>query len=512
MKPFGIPYEYSMPVSDESTLVLFPGDHYNESIGGNTEGVAVFAGPSGSGKTRYLSHKVKSANCPPHVIVDACAQLGNSKVVQFSNKFRSDDLTEMWSQLWHCAVVRSLLSYLMCDVRFAAMLTSADLSALGAISVVRDMSTLQAPVGATSQVVQLISSAKTKNEFHNYFADVGWSECTSIAQGAVDKASGILYCLDVSDEEKENSPLLWRHCLSGLFYCLVQKLNNGVGLNRRFQVASTISDHVVASVLRSHRGARYRGDERIRVLNWRVDGTKGFLENKIAGLNDSFLMNPNTNVDDPMVRWLGRDKISLQDGREMCLFQFLVMNTRLIPADIIRLGNDLCDEVTAAKLEGRRHVSQCSIEECVFRNARISGDEQIAKCAHDLISMEGLGRAAAERTGGETYVGGGKGFVKVLRGLVGMIQSINGDVFSLLVLRKSVVGLCDECGFTPELVQAALWRHRIVGRVNDNDQGNVVRYARSIVFSDDMPMDADARFGFHSTIRYAVDRHSMMHR
>ena len=65
---------------------------------------------------------------------------------------------------------------------------------------------------------------------------------------------------------------------------------------------------------------------------------------------------------------------------------YLLGHTRLIPRDIISLGDDLNEEVLRQKQAGRRRPAAAALETVVERCAKRSGDSQLAQCANQISS------------------------------------------------------------------------------------------------------------------------------
>src|SRR5260370_39930642 len=65
---------------------------------------------------------------------------------------------------------------------------------------------------------------------------------------------------------------------------------------------------------------------------------------------------------------------------------YLLSHTRLIPRDIISLGNELSEAVLRQKQAGRDGVPTAVLHEVIGRCAKRFGDSQLAQCANQISS------------------------------------------------------------------------------------------------------------------------------
>src|SRR5262249_37888835 len=141
----------------------------------------------------------------------------------------------------------------------------------------------------------------------------------------------------------------------------------------RLHVIVCVRDHVLSSVLRGEHQNRYRGEPHIATLGWEYPSAEYFLKRKISRLAPSFLLQePESESETAEIHhWLGPSFIENR-GRQIRepIMQYLLRHTRLLPRDIVILGNKLSELVNQAKHGGQGEVPQEAIRQCVREVSR----------------------------------------------------------------------------------------------------------------------------------------------
>ena len=153
-------------------------------------------------------------------------------------------------------------------------------------------------------------------------------------------------------------------------------------MGNRLHVFICIRDHVLASVFESEHATRYMDTTYIRILDWDDAKIRALLRAKVSGLPSALL----TGGEPTVAGWLGRNVVRNVDRDvDESVEDYLVRHTRLIPRDVVVLGNALCDRMLRGGTSGRRLTDQ-EIRDEVRHAARVFGREQLAIVANHIAS------------------------------------------------------------------------------------------------------------------------------
>jgi hypothetical protein len=142
----------------------------------------------------------------------------------------------------------------------------------------------------------------------------------------------------------------------------------------------------MSSVYRSEHAPRYYNEPHIRVLTWDRSSLLYLLGQKLQRLPPSLLMRRATIGSPTISDWLGIDGDWPGPRGDETIEDYLLSHTRLIPRDIISLGNELSEEVLRHKHAGHTSLSPVAVQAVVQRCAKRFGDSQLAQCANQISS------------------------------------------------------------------------------------------------------------------------------
>jgi hypothetical protein len=157
-------------------------------------------------------------------------------------------------------------------------------------------------------------------------------------------------------------------------------------LGGRLHVVICIRDIVMSSVYRSEHAPRYYNEPHIRILTWDRSSLLYLLQQKLKRLPPSLLMRRPAEGPPTIRDWLGVDGYWPGPDGDGTIEDYLLSHTRLIPRDIISLGNELNEEVLRQKQAGRDGLPPTALAEVVQRCAKRFGDSQLAQCANQISS------------------------------------------------------------------------------------------------------------------------------
>jgi hypothetical protein len=383
----------------------------------------VLVGKMGAGKTVYMRRFQAAAKKNHSLYADSIQEdlPSTDSIVRICHWYRDAVLTEKWMLLWRRAIVRSLVTHLLCDRELAANVTQEE------IDLVWDdygelLRRSRTPLSVYSQLNEIILGYDNKHQLAAYIQAPQWEELEHVVGDILRRSPPICFYIDAVDEEFANAPMYWMRCQEGLFLQVMRLLRNP-RLGGRLHLIISLRDIVLSTVLRSEHQNRYRGESHIRVLDWDHAAIKYFLHDKLDRLPEQYWCQPRDQG--AVSEWLGRKTVRNEvRGVEEAVEDYLLRHTRLLPRDVIMLGNLLCDGVSRAREQGAASLTNATIRELVHKAGRWFGDQQIAVCANHIASDTMTPEASKH------------GFTQVFTGEAGYRRGIEADLRTYLAAFK----------------------------------------------------------------------------
>ena len=437
--PFGNPDGSRADIEDVlSEFVDFGGDPAFGHLAtrANDSMVRVIVGKLGAGKTVYLRRLQDFQGHQDSVYADVPQQgLPKTEVVVKACQWFSDRvLVEKWMQIWERAILRSLVSHLLCRPELRQQLRDEQAEEIRQ-SYARLLDDFRRPRSIYSQVRDVINLRQTAHQLSTYLDDPLWDDLEDLLGEIVGQCKPIYFYLDALDEEFGHAPMYWLKCQEGLFYQVMRMLRDHK-LGGRLHVVVCIRDIVMSSVYRSEHAPRYYNEPHIRVLTWDRSSLLYLLQKKLQRLPSSLLMRRPASGPPTIGDWLGVDGHSPGPDGGGTIGDYLLDHTRLIPRDIISLGNDLNEEVLRQKHAGHQGLPPAALQGVVQRCAKRFGDSQLAQCANQ-ISSDMMPKNAALHdyselfTSTQAYIGGVQEHVRSFVRMIGVDRFSRGDLEAL---------------------------------------------------------------------------------
>ena len=387
--PFGNPDGSRADIEDLiSEFVDFAGNpaYGHLATRANDSMVRVIVGKLGAGKTVYLRRLQDFQSHQDSVYADPPQQgLPKTEVIVKACQWFSDRvLVEKWMQIWDRAIIRSLASHLLRRPELRQQLRDEQIDEIEH-SYARLLDDFRRPRSIYSQVRDIINQRQTAHQLSSYLDDPLWDDLEDLLGEVVGQCKPIYFYLDAVDEEFGHAPMYWLKCQEGLFYQVMRLLRDH-RLGGRLHIVVCIRDIVMSSVYRSEHAPRYYNEPHIRVLTWDRSSLLYLLQQKLRRLPPSLLMRrPATGP--PTIRdWLGVNGQWPGPEGDGTIEDYLLGHTRLIPRDIISLGNELSEEVLRQKQAGHEGLPPAALQAVVQRCAKRFGDSQLAQCANQISS------------------------------------------------------------------------------------------------------------------------------
>ena len=467
--PFGNPDGSRADIEDLiSEFVDFGGDpaYGHLATRANDSMVRVIVGKLGAGKTVYLRRLQAFQAHQDSVYADVPEQsLPKTEVVVKACQWFSDRvLVEKWMQIWERAIMRSLASYLLCRPELRHQLRDEQAEEMEH-SYRRLLDDFRRPRSIYSQVRDIINQRQTAHQLSAYLDDPLWDDLEDLLGEVVGQCKPIYFYLDALDEEFSHAPMYWLKCQEGLFYQVMRLLRDH-RLGGRLHIVVCIRDIVMSSVYRSEHAPRYYNEPHIRVLTWDRSSLLYLLQKKLQRLPPSLLMRRAASGAPTIGDWLGvNGQWPGPDGDET-IEDYLLSHTRLIPRDIISLGNELNEEVLRQKQAGHEGLPPAALAGVVRRCAKRFGDSQLAQCANQ-ISSDLMPKNAALHdyselfTSTQAYISGVQEDVRSFVRMIGVDRFSRGDLEAL----QEVADLHFEKATD---LASVLWQNGLLGYIDES--------------------------------------------
>jgi hypothetical protein len=500
--PFGNPDGSRADIEDVlSEFVDFGGNpaYGHLATRANDSMVRVIVGRLGAGKTVYLRRLQAFQAQQDSVYADVPQQsLPKTEVVVKACQWFSDQvLVEKWMQIWDRAIMRSLTSHVLNRPELRQQLRDEQIDEIEG-SYARLLDDFRRPKTIYSQVRDIINQRNTAHQLSTYLDDPLWDDLEDLLGEVICRCKPIYFYLDALDEEFSHAPMYWLKCQEGLFYQVMRLLRDH-RLGGRLHVVVCIRDIVMSSVYRSEHAPRYYNEPHIRVLTWDRSSLLYLLQRKLQRLPPSLLMRRATDGPPTIGDWLGVDGHWPGPDGDGPIGEYLLSHTRLIPRDIISLGNDLNEEVLRQKQAGHDGLPPAALQRVVQRCAKRFGDSQLAQCANqissDLMPMNAALHDYSELfTSTQAYISGVQEDVRSFVRLIGVDRFSRGDLEAL----QEVADLHFEKATD---LASVLWQNGLLGYVDESGRRRF--YSMGDVEEFHFPPDVGT-YVLHPCLVYAV--------
>jgi hypothetical protein len=466
--PFGNPDGSRADIEDLiSEFVDFGGNpaYGHLATRANDSMVRIIVGKLGAGKTVYLRRLQDFQAHQDSVYADVPQQSvpKTEVVVKACQWFTGSVLVEKWMQIWERAIIRSLASHLLRHPELRWQLRDEQATELEQ-SYSRLLDDARRPRAIYSQVRDIINQRQTGHQLSTYLDDPLWDDLQDLLGEIIRQCKPIYFYLDAVDEEFSHAPMYWLKCQEGLFYQVMRLLRDH-RLGGRLHVVVCIRDIVMSSVYRSEHAPRYYNEPHIRVLNWDRESLLYLLGQKLERLPSSLLMR-RVATGPPTIRdWLGVNGHWQAPDGDGTIEGYLLSHTRLIPRDIISLGNELSEEVLRQKQAGRDGLPPAALQQVAQRCAKRFGDSQLAQCANQISSDLMPQNAALHDyselfTSTQAYISGVQEDLRSFVRMIGVDRFSRGDLDAL----REVADLHFDKATD---LASVLWQNGLLGYVDE---------------------------------------------
>lgn len=464
----------------------------------------VIVGRKGSGKTLYLRRFQAHTDSEDSVIaipIDPRTPTTH-QIVEFSHWYRGHDLTERWSNVWRAAILRASCTHALYSSHLAEHGSSNSRRKLAGLAEYL-FPEVNTPRGPYNQLSELIAAHRSGHELEGTLREPRWGDLEYWLGEFIRDAPPLFFYLDAVDEEYESAPNYWMRCQKGLFY-QVMRLLRDPAFGNRLHVVISVRDNVFSSVLRSEHATRYRTDPHIRVLAWDRPAIDYFLSRKLERLDRKHMISDTRSSG--ITEWLGLSEIHNKERQiDEAIGDYLLRHTRLLPRDIVLLGNSLSAAVIRAKNKRRVDVEEEEVRGVVRTVARWCGFEQLAICGAQVLG-DMIPHGAARKSELEAYTGNQE-YEHSLGEQIGvLIRDINEDQFGPETLEALAEKGRKRFHKSIDL-PTVLWQNGLLGYGDDGiDEDDWIFHGIEDLDRFQLPADRD-RYAFHPCLLDALGFH-----
>jgi hypothetical protein len=475
--PFGNPDGSRAPI--QNVLSDFVDFHGNPAFGAlaapaNDATARVIVGRLGAGKTVYLRRLRTFQAHQESVYADHPEQdpPSTEMVVKACVWFPERFLTEKWMRIWSRAILSSLATHLLAHEELKPHLADEQ-----AESIRRDYGRLlgefRRPRSIYAELRAIVNGHNNGRQLTAYLEDPAWDDLENVLAEVLRTCPPIFFYLDAVDEEFSHAPMYWLRCQMGLFHQVMRFLRDP-RLGGRLHLVISIRDIVMSAVYRSEHAPRYYDEPHIRVLAWGKDAIEYLLLEKLRRLHQSFFMSEG-DFAHPVEAWLGTPVVNGTGGVHERVTDYLLRHTRLIPRDVVSLGNSICAEILRQKAAGRSEFAEADLRRVVSRASKRFGDSQLAQTSNQ-VAADTMPKDAARNEYSEIYTSSVEYQSGIDQQIRDIIRDVGRDRFSreeLELVAMQADGKFDSSTDLPSV----LWQNGLLGYVEASGEARFYSHA-----------------------------------
>lgn len=414
-------------------------------------------GRPGVGKTRWLLERRQHlAHDRAGVVTPVDYDLPSlTFVTRLAKELQGDQQqqTELWARVWRRAIVRAALAYLLRepDILPEDPETQDYVARVHACGdTVGCAFRLRRSIFAEFETI--LKAHRSAGELNEHLYHAEWDEIEHCFVQLVCRSKRPLcFFLDTIDNESPENPLQWLWCQTGvLAQVLSYARTEGVGENLQIYVG--IRDRTWQALRETLPPHVFALHPSVSEIEWTSAQLLEFLAERLSHLGPDFLLTEPGKNAAPAERieaWLGTPTVhnTVRDVDER-VTTYILRHTRLIPRDVVTVGNLLSRQVAMARADRLDRVPDKQISRAVAESARLSGIEELRGCADELLmdhASNGNGRNG--------------GALHVQEALMNAVERCGTDVLE----REELIAHMDGVVGGGKVVATVLRRHGLIG-------------------------------------------------
>lgn len=452
----------------------------------------ITVGSPGSGKSfnlkRQLEYASKSQNVFAEFIENESPPADEIRELHQQLSKQNRNISHTWKRIWYCAILTSVASHIINNKDWHTEKNS---------SIVENIKNLISQEFSlrTVRVLQVMGKiirqhSKTVNQLINYINHEKWSNLEHEIIEATKNLDPIYVFIDSQDVWYARYPTQWMKFQEGLYYCVYEYFLENNSFQEKIRPYISIREHVFSSILQDQADrARILSDPYIHRLSWNYQSIQQFIRTKIMALDENFLAIPEEIESDPFLAFFGHSEYEnhVRSVTEP-VSQYVLRHTRMVPVDVVTLGNRLCQKMSQNQNAKPRLTIQ-DIKRTTRELSRGIGITLRNNCVNHLRSKH------PEFERNNSWETTSNLFSQI-------VKSVGHDRFSWLELKRAITEntLINEYHEVVEGLPDILWQNRILGYVqNEKKPEHVCFYLNDELFQFDIPK-SKSQYVFHPSL------------
>ncbi len=316
-----------------------------------------------------------------------------SKNISVDHKSRA---RELWTRVWECALTASI---------YKLIFSSTDKKVLtDCQKYVRQTSPLNEKYSyiekffsdlppAISPVIMIKHFKSTHSDdigsLRDYLSSPHWDILYELLSSIVNRVPQIAIFIDAIDDSFDQAPESWLECQEGLFRSIFRVLNRGDDFSNRVHVIVALREIALSSLLHSEHASRYLSDSHVRYISWDESTARSFLFEKISHFPKRSTPIKNEEVDVsryPFDYWLGMSRVvNVERNVKEPISDYILRHTRLLPRDIVIMGNAISQASQRRVAEGRE-FSEAKLRQTVHEVSKSICLEAVFSSVNEFLS------------------------------------------------------------------------------------------------------------------------------
>jgi len=467
----------------------------------------IIIGKKGSGKTIYLRRiqdlcKQEESTYVTSIPYDPPSTRLIVKICEWSNV---QEVSELWTDIWQKAIYRALFTHILYSENLGKRISTKQRAKIYSYFK-KILPKNKYPVTIYSQLKNICSSYNDIASLNNYLDNTLWDDFESELSTLMKDLPVIYLFIDAVDEDYAHAPLHWLRCQKGLFYAVYRMLRNQK-FGGRLHISICIRETILAHVYGGEHMSRYINDNRVKILSWDKKSIKYFLNKKIEKLEDTYFLGDIENSQKNLNTLLNLPNISYtRNGNSYIenIDEYIVRHTRLLPRDIVNIGNEICRGIKEFKQTGNviwtEEISIKLLKNAISKCSKAIAIESIAWCSNQQTS-NWMYNGAYNHYNDELYTSDQemvKGVASYFRDL---IQNIQFDRFKYIDISNRLSNIC-EFGFKEDDNPFnILWQFGLIGYLDKEGLNSSKEIFFTEISPDGflLPRDRD-EYVFHSVL------------
>lgn len=247
----------------------------------------------------------------------------------------------------------------------------------------------KSPIGAIEAFAH--HSDHHYTQFSRFLSRPEWGAMASFLTNASRHVPLIAIVIDALDDNFDAAPDAWLECQHGLFKSIFELLTRMDGFANRIHVMVSLREVVFSSILNTEHATRHLLDPKVAYITWNESASAEFFRQKL-----SILLEKKRNLfkhsgayerlPDLCTTWLGFKTVSNgHTGREEKVSDYILRHTRLLPRDIVVMGNAI-EAALSQRNQEDREMSDAKLRQVVSNVAQSLARETVFSCANEFIA------------------------------------------------------------------------------------------------------------------------------